>query len=50
MHCLYFITSISVAPAKILSVKKGRLTTGQSAGHSCEINTETYCVLKGTFS
>lgn len=45
MHCFYFITSISVTPAKILSAKKVRLMSGQSAEHSCEINTETYYVL-----
>jgi hypothetical protein len=44
MHCLYFITSISVAPAKILSAKKGRMMSGQSAEHSCEINIKTYYV------
>jgi len=37
MHRLNFITSISVTPAKILSANKGRLMSGQSAEHSCEI-------------
>ena len=50
MHCLYFITSISVAHAKILSAKKGKTDIRPiSWAQLWDKHWDILCVLKCTF-